>query len=68
MLSAIVQGILMGSIYGLIALGLTLIFGIMKIINFAHGSFLMIAMFVAYYTVTALGIHPYSTPFGCILL
>lgn len=59
MISAIVQGILMGSIYGLIALGLTLIFGIMKIINFGHGAFLMVAMFVGYYTVTILGIHPY---------
>lgn len=59
MIAAIVQGILMGSIYGLIALGLTLIFGIMKVINFAHGAFLMIAMFIGYYAVTLLGIHPY---------
>lgn len=59
MLSAFVQGILMGSIYGLIALGLTLIFGIMRVINFAHGAFLMVAMYATYYTVTALNIHPY---------
>lgn len=61
MLSAIVQGILMGSIYGLIALGLTLIFGIMKVINFAHGAFLMLAMYVTYYTIIASNIHPYLT-------
>ncbi|KGR90686.1 ABC transporter permease [Ureibacillus massiliensis 4400831 = CIP 108448 = CCUG 49529] len=59
MLSAIVQGILMGSIYGLIALGLTLIFGIMKVINFAHGAFLMLAMYISYYVIVGLNLHPY---------
>jgi branched-chain amino acid transport system permease protein len=60
MASAVIQGILMGAVYGLIALGLTLIFGIMRVINFAHGSFLMLAMFFAYYSVTILGLHPYA--------
>ncbi|PZE22748.1 branched-chain amino acid ABC transporter permease [Paenibacillus xerothermodurans] len=59
MSQAIVHGILMGSVYGLIALGLTLIFGIMKVINFGHGTFLMIAMFLSYFGVTTLGLHPY---------
>jgi branched-chain amino acid transport system permease protein len=59
MVSAIIQGILIGSVYGLIALGLTLIFGIMKVINFAHGTFLMFSMFIVYYCVTMLGVHPY---------
>jgi branched-chain amino acid transport system permease protein len=59
MISAIIQGILLGSVYGLIALGLTLIFGIMKVINFAHGTFLMFSMFIVYYCVTLLGLHPY---------
>lgn len=59
MLSALIQGILMGSIYGLIALGLTLIFGIMKVINFAHGAFLMFAMYIGFYSVTKLGLNPY---------
>ena len=54
-----INGILMGSIYGLTALGLTLIFGVLKVINFAHGSLLMVAMYVTYWTVTLLGIHPY---------
>lgn len=61
MISALVQGILMGSVYGLIALGLTLIFGIMRVINFAHGAFLMVAMFFSYYSVTVLELHPYLT-------
>ncbi|MBF0303339.1 MAG: branched-chain amino acid ABC transporter permease [Desulfamplus sp.] len=54
-----INGILMGSIYGLTALGLTIIFGVLKVINFAHGSLLMIGMYVAYWTVTLTGIHPY---------
>lgn len=59
MISAIIQGLLMGSVYGLIALGLTLIFGIMRVINFAHGTLLMVAMFISYFSVTFLGLHPY---------
>lgn len=59
MLTAIVQGLLMGSVYGLIALGLTLIFGVMRVINFAHGALLMVSMYLAYFSVTVLGIHPY---------
>ncbi|RJQ65583.1 MAG: branched-chain amino acid ABC transporter permease [Desulfobacteraceae bacterium] len=53
------NGILMGSIYGLAALGLTVIFGVLKVINFAHGSLLMVGMYVAYWTVALTGIHPY---------
>ena len=47
-----INGILMGSIYGLTALGLTLIFGVLKVINFAHGSLLMVGMYAAYWAVT----------------
>lgn len=58
-LSAVVNGISMGAIYGLIALGLTLIFGIMKIINFAHGVLLMLSMMIAYTAWKATGVNPY---------
>jgi branched-chain amino acid transport system permease protein len=58
-LQSIINGLLMGSIYGLTALGLTLIFGIMKVINFAHGSILMVGMFAAYWLVLLTGLHPY---------
>ncbi len=54
-----INGILMGSIYGLTALGLTIIFGVLKVINFAHGSLLMVGMYVAYWAVTLSGVHPY---------
>lgn len=56
-----INGILMGSIYGLTALGLTIIFGVLKVINFAHGSLLMVGMYVAYWAVTLTGLNPYLT-------
>lgn len=56
-----INGILMGSIYGLTALGLTIIFGVLKVINFAHGSLLMVGMYMAYWSVTLTGVHPYLT-------
>ncbi|MBW1982430.1 MAG: branched-chain amino acid ABC transporter permease [Deltaproteobacteria bacterium] len=56
-----INGILMGSIYGLTALGLTIIFGVLKVINFAHGSLLMVSMYVAYWAVALSGLHPYLT-------
>jgi len=55
-----INGILMGSIYGLTALGLTIIFGVLKVVNFAHGTLLMVGMYVAYWTVTLTGLHPYA--------
>ena len=58
-LEDLINGILMGSIYGLTALGLTVIFGVLKVINFAHGSMLMVGMYVAYWAVTLTGFHPY---------
>ena len=48
-LQAIVTGILLGGIYSLICVGLTLTYRVMRIINFAHGEFLMIAMYGAYF-------------------
>lgn len=54
-----INGILMGSIYGLTALGLTIIFGVLKVINFAHGSLLMVGMYVTLWVVSLSGLHPY---------
>ncbi|WP_433616552.1 branched-chain amino acid ABC transporter permease [Dactylosporangium sp. CA-139114] len=55
---AVVTGILIGGVYGLIAMGLTLIFGVLDIVNFAHGSFLAVALFLTY-GLTQAGLHPY---------
>ena len=57
--AAVINGILMGGIYTLVASGLTLIYGVLHIINFAHGSMLMVAMFGVFYLVTKLGVDPY---------
>jgi branched-chain amino acid transport system permease protein len=58
-LNVIINGLLMGSFYGMIALGLGLIYGVIDIVNFAHGAFLTLAMFLAYFGATLLGINPY---------
>ena len=58
-MEAIINGVLMGGVYGLTALGLSLIFGVMKVINFAHGSHLMIMMYVEYCLIKSIGIDPY---------
>lgn len=57
--AAAINGLLMGGIYTLVASGLTLIYGVLHIINFAHGSMLMLAMFGVYYLLMKLGIDPY---------
>ncbi|RSN70874.1 MULTISPECIES: branched-chain amino acid ABC transporter permease [Actinomadura] len=58
---SVVTGLLMGGLYGLIAMGLTLIFGVLDIVNFAHGALLAIAMFIAFGVVQGTGLHPYLT-------
>ena len=59
----VVSGLLIGFLYALIAVGLTMIFGVMDIVNFAHGDYLMLAMYFAYWSYALLGIDPlYSLP------
>ncbi len=55
----ILSGVLIGSIYALMSIGLTLIFGVLRIVNFAHGEFLMIAMYGAWAMTRFLGLNPY---------
>src|SRR5438477_1436584 len=57
----IVSTILLGGIYALIAVGLTLIFGVMRVVNFAHGEFLMLAMYGAFWAFALLHFDPYLT-------
>jgi len=58
-LQIITNGILQGGIYALVSLGLTIIFGVMKIINFAHGAFLMISMYCTFWLFNLYGMDPY---------
>ena len=54
-----ISGVFLGSIYALVALGLTLIYGVLHIINFAHGALLMLSMYAVYFLWASFGIDPY---------
>lgn len=56
---SVLNGLTTGAVYALIALGLTLIYGVLHIINFAHGAALMVALYGVYFLKTQLGIDPY---------
>ncbi|SMH27719.1 branched-chain amino acid ABC transporter permease [Mesorhizobium australicum] len=58
-ISAVINGVLVGGVYALVALGLTLIYGVLHVVNFAHGALLMVAMFAAWLIATRAGIDPY---------
>jgi len=59
-LASVIDGVLVGSVYGLAAMGLTLIWGVMNVINLAHGAIIVLGMFVLYLVATALGLPAYG--------
>jgi branched-chain amino acid transport system permease protein len=60
LIPAVLNGLMMGAVYALVALGLTLIYGVLHIINFAHGALLTAAMFAAYFAYSVFGLDPYA--------
>jgi len=56
---ACVSGVLIGGVYALVALGLTLVFGVLRIINFAHGTLMMLGMYATFFLYTLGGVDPY---------
>ena len=60
---AVLNGLMTGAVYALVALGLTLVYGVLHIINFAHGALLTAAMFAAFFAYTLLGLDPYLAVF-----
>ena len=56
---AVLNGLMTGAVYALVALGLTLVYGVLHIINFAHGALLTAAMFAAFFAYSLFGIDPY---------
>jgi branched-chain amino acid transport system permease protein len=71
-LQAMTAGLLIGAVYGLMCVGLGLIFGVMRVINFAHGDFMMLGMYAAFYLFTLVGVQAFFGntigPFISILL
>jgi branched-chain amino acid transport system permease protein len=59
LLASLVDGLLIGFVYGLSAMGLTLIWGVMRVINLAHGAIMALAMFAMYFLFTGLRLNPY---------
>ena len=59
LIPAAINGLTMGAVYALVALGLTLIYGVLHIINFAHGSLLMLALYAAFFLYRLVGLDPY---------
>jgi branched-chain amino acid transport system permease protein len=64
LIPAVLNGLLTGAVYALVALGLTLIYGVLHIINFAHGALLTCAMFAAFFAHKMLGLDPYLAAVG----
>ncbi len=58
LLQLVTDGLLLGAVYALFSSGLTLIWGMMNVINFAHGDFVMLAMYVAFFAFTSLHLGP----------
>jgi len=63
LITAVLNGLLTGAVYALVALGLTLIYGVLHIINFAHGALLSAALFSAFVVWQKLGLDPYAAAF-----
>lgn len=59
LLQAVLNGLLTGSLYSLIGMGMALIFGVMRIVNFAHGAFMMVAMYATFLLFEYAGVNPY---------
>jgi branched-chain amino acid transport system permease protein len=63
---AVVNGLLIGGIYALVSIGVTLIFGVVKIVNFAQGEFVMIGMYISFFLATRLGLDPLVSLIVCM--
>ena len=62
-LQALIDGLLVGGVYASIGVGLSLAFGVMRIVNWAHGEFLMVSMYISYYLFTSTHMSPYIIMF-----
>ena len=56
----LLNGVLLGGLYAIMALGLALVWGVLNIVNLAHGAFIMLGGYLAWYLFTGLGIDPFE--------
>ncbi|MBC8017480.1 MAG: branched-chain amino acid ABC transporter permease, partial [Verrucomicrobia bacterium] len=61
LMQSIISGILIGGVYSLIGIGLTIIFGVMRVINFAHGDIMMVGMYMTYFLFTLFSVDPFMS-------
>jgi len=61
-IQSLINGSMMGAVYALIALGLSIVFGVMNVVNFAHGDFVMLSMYGTFWMATYLGLDAVATP------
>jgi branched-chain amino acid transport system permease protein len=54
----LIQGLVLGAVYGMATMGLSLIFGVLQVVNVGHGAFIMVGAFITYWLFTALGLNP----------
>lgn len=59
LIQTLVAGVLLGGVYALVSVGLNLLFGVVRVINFAHGEFVMIGMYITFWLWAGLGMDPY---------
>ena len=64
-ISNLINGISLGSVYAIIALGYTMVYGIAKMLNFAHGDVIMVGAYVSFCTTAYLGLPPHRFGFVC---
>ena len=67
-LTQVLNGLQLGSIYALVALGYTMVYGIIQLLNFAHGDIIMVGGYIAWVTMSMLGLPPAAAIVGCLLL
>lgn len=68
-LQILTNGILLGGLYGLMALGMALVWGVLNVVNLAHGAFIMLGGYVVYYLFTGLGIDPFiALPIAALVM
>ena len=69
LLQILVNGVLLGGLYGLMALGMALVWGVLNVVNLAHGALIMLGGYVVYYLFTLLGIDPFAAlPIAAVVM